>query len=334
MNSPAVSVAMPVCNGIPYLADSIESILTQTFEDLELLILDNGSTDGSPAVLRDWAQRDRRIRLFETSQALGSAISGNRIMSKAIAPLVARMDADDVSHPDRLRRQWEVLRAHADVALVGTLSDDIDSRGRRARPRDRWRLIGSSGLAPFPHGSCMFRRALFEELGGYREACEPWEDQDLFWRMTDRGRVVVVPDALYRYRYHVNTASVWHFAENAVRATHLRDRCLAERRAGRDYTNLLRVDVLEEGHGEATTAALGSLGSLRLWSGDRPGILGPLLRSRSVRSTPSMRVFLWATWGTVSPGSLRLVLRGLIRARDRAASTRVKGATPREWRFG
>lgn len=323
---------MPVRNAIPYLDASIESILAQTLEDFELLILNDGSTDGSGAVMRNWAQRDRRIRVFEGQRALGTANSGNFITAKATAPLVARMDADDVSHPDRLRREWEVIQGEADIAVVGTLSDGIDSRGRRVRPRDRWRLIGSSAFAPFPHGSCMFRRALFDQLGGYREACEPWEDQDLYWRMAERGRVVVLPDALYSYRYHLRTTTLAHLEENPVRATYLRDRCLAERRAGRDYTNLLEAGGPEDV--DASAGALRLLGALRLWSGQRPGILRTLLRNRSVRLSPAAGlVILWASWGSVSPGSLRLLLRGLIRARDRAASTRVKGARPREWRF-
>jgi glycosyltransferase involved in cell wall biosynthesis len=326
---------MPVHNGMPYLHDSIASILAQTLEDLELVILDNGSTDGSHAVLRSWAQRDRRIRVFDRPQALGIAASGNAVTSEATALLVARMDSDDISHPDRLRRQLEVMRGDAEVALVGTLSDGIDARGRRARPRDRWRLIGSSSFAPFPHGSCMFRRALFDELGGYREACHLWEDQDLFWRMADRGRVVVLPDALYRYRYHADMTTLASLEEDAVRVTNLRDRCRAERRAGRDYTHLLEAAGREAPNGQVTAGALHSLGALRLWSGHRPGVLGKLFRGRSVRLSPSFLGLLpWAAWGSVSPGSLRLALRGAIQARDWAASIRVRDGRPREWRFG
>jgi glycosyltransferase involved in cell wall biosynthesis len=325
---------MPVYNGMPYLDDSIESILVQTLEDFEFVILDNGSSDGSGEVLRSWVQRDRRIRVFESLHALGPSASGNWITSKAAAPLVARMDADDVSHPDRLRREWEVMQGDADVVLVGTLADGIDSRGRRVRPRDRWRLVGRSSFAPFPHGSSMFRRVLFEQLGGYREACQPWDDLDLFWRMADRGRVVVLPDALYRYRYHVSSTTLAYWEEIAGRAAHLRDRCLAERRAGRDYTRLLRPAGGDDAPREATARVLHSLGALRLWSGRHPGVLGALLRSHSIRSSPSsLRILLWAAWGSVSPGSLRLVMRGLVRARDRAASIRVKNGTPREWRF-
>jgi hypothetical protein len=329
---PAVSVVMPVYNGLPYLDDSIESILGQTFEDFELLVLDDGSTDGSGTVLRSWAERDPRIRLFASPEKLGHAGASNFITSKATAPVVARMDADDVSHPDRLRREWQVLRREADAVLVLTLADSIDSRGRLARPRDRWPLVAGSGFVPFPHGSCMFRRALFDELGGLRDVCEPWGDQDLFWRMADKGRILVLPDVLYRYRYHATATTIAYLKQDPGRATELRARCLAERRAGRDYTHLLEEADEPDTRAEATVGALRWLGGIRLWSGQRTGVLGAILRSGSL-SPSTLPVLLWAAWGSVSPGSLRLVLRGLIRVRDFAASVSIKGGRPLEWRL-
>ncbi|MDQ5808513.1 MAG: glycosyltransferase family 2 protein, partial [Actinomycetota bacterium] len=116
-----LSVVMPVRNARPYLDQSISSVLGQTFGDFELVIRDDGSTDGSREVLRAWARRDRRIRLHEDDRPLGPAGSSNWVVAHSDAPFVARMDADDVAHPDRLRRQLAVLRAHADVDVVGAL---------------------------------------------------------------------------------------------------------------------------------------------------------------------------------------------------------------------
>lgn len=151
--SPLVSFVMPVHNALPFLDESVGSILNQTFADFEFVILDDGSTDGSTEALREWARSDARIRLYESARNLGPAGSSNFVVARARAPLVARMDADDVSHPDRLRRQWEVLERRPDVALVGTLYEGIDARGRRVRPRDRWRLARPTINPPFPHGS-------------------------------------------------------------------------------------------------------------------------------------------------------------------------------------
>src|ERR671914_99143 len=115
MKSPRISVVMPVHNGLPFLDQSISSILEQTFTDFELVILNDASTDGSDEVLREWQKRDDRIRLHQSDRKLGLVGSSNMVIGKASAPVIARMDADDVSHRDRLRRQWKVLQTHSDV---------------------------------------------------------------------------------------------------------------------------------------------------------------------------------------------------------------------------
>src|SRR5215207_3518914 len=163
--NPAISVVMPVHNALPFLEESIKSILTQTLSDFEFVILDDASTDGSLKLLRQWSLRDTRIHLHESKTQLGLAGSSNAIVAKARAPLVARMDADDIAHPDRLLRQMNIIKDRPDVALIGTLCNGIDASGREVRPRDRWRLLRRSNLIPFPHGSAMFRREVFDQVG-------------------------------------------------------------------------------------------------------------------------------------------------------------------------
>src|ERR1041385_1964968 len=180
MNSadrPLISVVMPVYNALPFLDDSIRSILAQTFSDFEFVILDDASTDGSMAGLRRWA---------------------------------ARSDPDRIAHPDRPTRQWKIIQQSADIVAVGTLCNGIDACGREVRPRDRWRLVRRSGYIPFPHGSAMFRREAFDKVGGYDEAAVGAEDQELFSRMAAHGRVVTLPDVLYSYRYHANNATLFN----------------------------------------------------------------------------------------------------------------------------
>src|SRR3954447_9691746 len=96
--APGVSVVMPVRNALPYLDAAVESILGQTFRDFEFVILDDASTDGSTERLRHWASRDARIRLLEESRNLGPVLSSERVARAARAPVVARMDADDISY--------------------------------------------------------------------------------------------------------------------------------------------------------------------------------------------------------------------------------------------
>src|SRR5580765_5837708 len=119
LTNPLMSVVMPVYNALPFLDDSIGSILVQTFSDFEFVILDDASTDDSSKRLRDWAARDQRIRLHQSDKQLGLSGSSNAVVAHARAPIVARMDADDVAHPDRLKRQWEIIRHQPEVVAVG-----------------------------------------------------------------------------------------------------------------------------------------------------------------------------------------------------------------------
>jgi glycosyltransferase involved in cell wall biosynthesis len=309
MNSadrPLISVVMPVYNALPFLDDSIRSILAQTFSDFEFVILDDASTDGSMACLRRWAARDERIRLHAGKQRLGLSGSSNTVVTHARAQIIARMDADDVAHPDRLTRQWKIIQQSADIVAVGTLCNGIDACGREVRPRDRWRLVRRSGYIPFPHGSAMFRREAFDKVGGYDEAAVGAEDQELFSRMAAHGRVVTLPDVLYSYRYHANNATLF----NGLRA----------------------VAKNHENNGDSM-AAFYMLGAMRLWAGESPQLLEPMLKQKSFGWDPrSLMIFFSALWGHVSPTTLKLFLRGLIRVRDLLASITVKDGRPYEWR--
>ena len=300
-----LSVVMPVYNALPFLDDSINSILTQTFTDFEFVIFDDASTDGTVGRLRHWAARDQRIKLHENKMRLGLSGSSNAVVAQARGAIVARMDADDVAHPDRLKRQWQIIEHQADVAVVGTLCNGIDASGREVRPRDRWRLVRRSGYIPFPHGSAMFRREVFDRVGGYDDTPGA-EDQKLFSKMATAGRVVTLPDVLYSYRYHANNATLF----NGLRAV------------GENHSN----------NGESL-AAFYMLGAMRLWAGDPPKLLEPLLEKKSMKwDVKSLMIFTSALWGHISPSTLKLFLRGSIRVRDLLAGMIVKDGKPYEWR--
>lgn len=306
---PSITVVVPVHNARPFLDESISSIVNQTLADFEIVILDDASTDGSDRLLREWEKRDSRIRLFYSKEKLGLAGSSNFVVRKANTEVVARMDADDISHPDRLRRQWEIIKNFPDVAVVGTLCDGIDASGRRVRPRDRWRILRRSAYFPFPHGSTMFRKEAFDAIGGYKESFSCGEDQDFFYRMIKVGRVVTLPDVLYHYRYHTENATLLNGGEG-VRAV-----------TGRHAQN-----------GEEL-AAFYMLGAMRLWAGQAPGILPDLLAKKTLKwNLPSLMALISASLGSVSPGTLRFLLRSFIRARDVMAGLQVKDGRPYEWR--
>lgn len=323
---PPLSVVMPVRNAAPFLDACVKSILAQTFADFEFVIFDDGSTDGSSAMLASWAARDARVRVVRSDVSLGLVGSSNAAVRASLAPIAARMDADDVAHPDRLAEQHAILAREADVVLVGTVFEGIDASGRTVRSPDRWRLLRPSPFAPFPHGSIMFRRDAFDAIGGYDPRTEYWEDLDLFRRLAARGRVFVLPQALYRYRFHASNVRLADRSAEVERAVARMWRAVAPRhRAGGAGD--------DEDEADRDPRVLYSLAASRLWAGHDPH-LWPRLRWRALASPdPSVAgIFGVAAAAAVSPRATRFVLAAIIAARDRLAGWRI-GKRPREWHF-
>lgn len=305
-SAPRLSVVMPVRDLERYVGAAIESILAQSWADFELVIRDDGSRDGTRGVLREWAARDPRIRLIESDASLGPVESSNFVVAEAVGELVARMDGDDIAHPDRLRRQIAALDAHPKACLVGSLFEGIDERGRRVRPRDRSRLAERSPFAPFPHGSIIFRRAAFEAAGGYRRDTDFWEDLDLYRRMAAIGDLLVLPAALYRHR-------------SSPLSTRLTSsRAVVEASIDRMYRKVSGEARSRGGAGRLVPEVFVSLGSTMLWAGRRPGVLLPLLRRGAIGlDRHSLAILAWAAWAELSPRSLRFLLRLAAQRRDR-----------------
>ena len=303
-----LSVVMPVRDVEPYLDAAIASIVGQSYSDFEFIIRDDGSRDGTRDIVRAWSARDSRIRLFESATSLGPAGSANWVVEQSSGSIVARMDGDDIAHPDRLRLQMEALRNHPEACLVGSLWEGIDDRGRRVRPRDRWPLANPGTFPPFPHGSIMFRREAFDQVGGYRHEAEFWEDLDLYHRLSTVGSLIVLPAALYQHR-----ASVL-----STRLTSERDR--VEASVDRMYRRMTGASPAAAGAKHLPRVFV-SLGSTRLWAGLRTRAFRRLLSRGALRwNKESAAILVWAAWGAASPRTLRFVLALLIRMRDRVAA--------------
>jgi glycosyltransferase involved in cell wall biosynthesis len=189
---------MSVYNGAPWVREAVESVLTQTASDLELIVVDDGSTDATPELLG--AIRDARLRVERQSRA-GLTRSLNSALRLASAPLVARMDADDVSLPERFARQLDFLERHPEVGLLGTGCHEISPSGEVLRtiipPADdsaiRRALIRRN---PFVHSSVVMRRAALEVAGDYDEGLLVAQDYDLWIRMSRVTRLANLPDPL------------------------------------------------------------------------------------------------------------------------------------------
>lgn len=328
--APAVSVVMPVHNAGDYLEAAIRSIIGQSLTDFEFIILDDGSTDGSLEILRRWARSDGRIRLIENERRSGAAHSSNQVTRAASAPLIARMDADDVAAPARLERQVRVLSDRPDAVMVGALSDTIDGRSRRVRAADYGRLVRRSAFAPFAHSTVMFRREAFERAGGYRSAAEKWEDVDLFLRMAAQGPVLVLAEPLLHYRQTGASTRSIDGEARLERSMALLYRAIDRFERGGSYEDLLDRP--------AETAPLApslfiECGSGAVWSGRKPGVYRRLRASGALRpDLASLKALIWSAWAEASPRSLRGALRGLLALRNFRARRRLAGAPIVEWR--
>lgn len=211
--TPRVSVILPVYNGGSYLRQAIESILSQTYTDFELIVINDGSTDDSQSVIASF--QDRRIRHIEqANQGLRAAL--NTAIDLSQGDFIARMDNDDISLPDRLRQQVEFLEAHPDHVLVGTTFAYIDQVGHPTGVFPA--LLDDNELqrevltqSPFGHGTVMFRAATLRQ-GNFRYAPEAIhiEDYEFWLRLSQVGKMANLPAVLYLWRYYPASTSGQH----------------------------------------------------------------------------------------------------------------------------
>lgn len=196
--SPGISVLMAVNNGAPWVRQAAESVLAQTAVDLELIVIDDGSTDATPEILA--RLDDPRVRV-ERRPASGLTRALNRAASLARAPLLARLDADDVALPERLARQRAFLDAHPEVGLLGTGAREVDADGREVavvQPPSEDREIRRALIRrnPFVHSSVMMRQSVLARAGGYDETLPVAQDYDLWMRMSRLTRLANLPAPL------------------------------------------------------------------------------------------------------------------------------------------
>lgn len=210
---PRVSIIINVHNGEGYIRPAIQSILNQSFDDFELIVVNDGSTDSTADLVRNYL--DPRIRLVENQTSIGIPKAINRGIGFARGEYIAHQDADDISYPLRLVRQVEFMDAHPDVAGIGTRFVIINKRGQTIHywPGDmalpvtqlgiRWAMLFARG---FLHSSFMFRRKVaWDELNGYDEDCPRVQDYEFWSRLAMRHNILNLPEALVGFRRHAGS---------------------------------------------------------------------------------------------------------------------------------
>jgi GT2 family glycosyltransferase len=257
---------MPVFNGEQYLESAIDSIRRQTWTDLELIIVDDGSTDRTPGILQAQAAQDARLVLLRHETNLGLTHSLNRGLAAARGYLVARQDSDDLSAPERLERQVVYLRARPEIGVLATAIAIIDGSGRIAQARyfDTW--LTNAALQKqllrdycIGHGSVMMRRACLTQVGGYDPAMEPAEDHDLWLRLAEVTQLASLPESLYLYRHHPESVSHMRRSQQVLRVAQGIESALHRRQAAAPSTAGLHLAARAYLRAALTAAATSDL---------------------------------------------------------------------------
>jgi glycosyltransferase involved in cell wall biosynthesis len=199
---------MAVRNGERYLREALDSVLSQSIADFELLVVNDASTDSTADILADYERRDSRMQIIRNEQPLGPYPSANRALRRARGRYIARHDADDVSPPDRFALQLAAFGGSEDASLVTGGYQVISAKGRTTgtthppswQPRLEWELLFTNAVGAGAH--VMFPRLVRDTPVAFEEQHAYAEDYELWCRLSRLGRVVCPEAVVYRYRQH------------------------------------------------------------------------------------------------------------------------------------
>jgi len=334
MAGPSVSVLLPVYNSARFLSLALDSILSQTHADFELVALDGGSTDGSIALLQQAAARDGRVQVV-VEPGLALIESLNLGLSRARAPLIARMDADDVARSDRFAKQCAFLQRHPDIVAVSGAVDIIDEAGRYVETLAFPTLPAAvAEELPFRpvvvHPAVMMRADAVRRLGGYRPIARYAEDYDLWLRLVEVGAIANLPDVLLSYRMHASNASRLRFIEQELSV--LAARAAARRRRAGADDPLVLAQQRAPGAG-LSLARLRAIFGAPTFAGEFaiPFFRGTLAKASAMDAMPAwLRLFARYGFLHISPEAARmlLLLAGKLMLERRRAGARATSLAP------
>lgn len=273
MREPAITVLMPAYNAAAFIAEAIGSVLAQTFTDFELLVIDDGSTDDTAAVVAGIG--DPRIRMHRQPNG-GVAAALNRGLEVARAPLIARFDADDLCHPKRLERQYAAMQADTTLVIVGSAVDYVDAE---KNPLFTWQppayshaqlLAGVRRHCPFIHSSVLYRRDVVRAAGGYSEGAHTFEDHLLWTRLLLIGKGANTDQPLVQVRFNPASVTIderWRPAE----FRRIKDAALRTGRISTEDGERLRAIIEKQSHPAVKEGAYHALlGKKYLWNNYDP----------------------------------------------------------------
>lgn len=303
MNASLVSVVMSVYNGAPYLRSAVESVLSQTLTNFELIVVNDGSTDGSREILAQYERCDPRVRVID-QENVGLTRSLIRGCTLARGEYIARQDADDVSLPGRLCKQASYLSAHPDVTLLSCWTQFIGPDGEELFRVERhdtaaeataklWCLDAQRIQGVAGHGSTMFRRRDYGRAGGYRHQFWASQDLDLWLRLTEFGTLAFLPETLYQARFTADCVSTQHHASQLALARIIVELARARQAGKSELELLLQAEAIRrpQRSPRPRDRARGQyfVGRCLLARGERQGLQ---YLKRAVRLNP----FYWRAW--------------------------------------
>ena len=210
-----ISVVMPAFNSSNFIAKAIESILSQTFQDFELILVDDGSTDNTLEIMTHYRQQDNRIQIIQ-SKHMGCSCARNLGINQSKFPWIAVMDADDIALPKRFAKQIEAANANPKVVAWGTyvhhvkLKDEVLSLHKHGLlTEEEFYDNRKRGDVPFViHPTSLIKKEILLRVGGYDQKFSDADDFELFDRLSDHGSILVIPEPLLLYRLHSQSVSM------------------------------------------------------------------------------------------------------------------------------
>ena len=207
LKNPTVSVLMPAYNAEKYIAESIESILNQTFSDFEFIIINDGSTDNTAKIVREYARRDSRIKFIDNKKNMGVAKTRNQLLDNAVGKYIAYQDSDDISLAHRLAYQVDFLDSHPDISVVGAAMETFPKYEKLVYV-ERPKLLDFYGYNAVSNAVVMFRRSDILKYGfKYKENYQTCEDYDFWVQIVRVLKIYNLPEVLIKYRVLENSLS-------------------------------------------------------------------------------------------------------------------------------
>jgi|GEM_PF-6900245 len=221
---PKISVIIPVFNAERYLKLAIDSILNQTLQNIEIIAINDGSTDNSMAILNGYS--DHRLKFFENTVNLGMVATRNNAISLAKGEYIAFFDNDDISHPTRLSQELHFLESHPDIAVVGSWARFIDENGK---PFGQWATPTEPDSVfkaivqynPIINTSVLMRKSVVDEIGELRGSSGV-DDYEYWLRVAEKHKISNIPETLVDYRIHSNQLSLTKLSKQVNDANQLK----------------------------------------------------------------------------------------------------------------